>query len=153
MAFLNRPTLEFIGAKQWLLTSPLLYSLEKPVASLPAGETLVVEEGLFTDLASIPQLFQAIIPKDGAHVPAAILHDAIYEIRALRVKTPTGISWRFCSRKDADLIFKEALLSVGETPLRAAIMYYAVRLGGHFYWNKPTLQVREERLDSLKLKP
>jgi len=43
-----------------------------------------------------------------------------------------------CSRERADALFREALLSCGVSPVRAWIMWRAVRLGGGGYWKERT---------------
>ena len=42
------------------------------------GELLVpADPGFRTDLTSVPALFTWLVPKTGAHLPAALLHDAL----------------------------------------------------------------------------
>ncbi len=95
------------------------------VAWRPQGRPRVVftvKAGFETDLASIPSIFQAIIPVLGRHRQPAIAHD-----------------WCYCgntdlSKKDADLMFLDAMKSVGVGWWRRRSMYLAVRVGGKGHW-------------------
>ena len=96
------------------------------VAWKPKGRPRVVftvEAGFETDLASIPQVFQSVIPVLGRHRQPAIAHD-----------------WCYCgktdlSKKDADLMFLDAMKSVGVGWWRRRSMYLAVRVGGKGHWS------------------
>ena len=81
-----------------------------------------VPEGFKTDLASIPRLFQSIVPKLGKHVQPAIVHDYTYVY-------DTGLS-----KADADLLFLDGMKSTGVRWLRRRVMYFAVRIGGFGHW-------------------
>lgn len=57
------------------------FRLLTPVEFVGAsGVVFTVPEGYETDLASIPRLFQAVIPKLGGWNKAAVLHDALWQI-------------------------------------------------------------------------
>ena len=80
-----------------------------------------VEKGFETDLASIPQLFQNIVPLIGNHVQAAILHDWCYKNGVL-------------PKKDADDLFLDTMEFLGVPWWRRRVMYRAVKLfGGSSY--------------------
>ena len=97
------------------------------------GERVLAKTGLYveipagfeTDLASIPRSFMGLIPVNGKHRNAAIVHDYLYVIKP---------DW--CSRSLADSVFLEAMQVLGESRLRRAAMYAAVRVGGWVYWNR-----------------
>ena len=53
------------------------------------GELLVpADAGFRTDLTSVPALFTWLVPKTGAHLPAALLHDALKAIRSALDQMP-----------------------------------------------------------------
>ena len=82
------------------------------------GITLIIPEGFETDLASIPQILQNIIPLIGNHLQAAIVHDMCY-------RSKVGVS-----KKDADDMFYDAMRSLGVSWWKAQTMYQAVRMFG-----------------------
>lgn len=106
-------------AAQWITTDVIRYEsdIAKRVIDIPAG--------FETDLASIPRSFMGLIPVNGKHRNAAIVHDYLY------VKKP---GW--CSRSIADAVFLEAMEVLGESRWRRNAMYAAVRVGGWLYWNR-----------------
>lgn len=75
---------------------------------------LVVPEGFETDLASIPQWLQSIIPLVGNHLQAAIVHDMCY-------RNMIGVS-----KKDADDMFYDAMRTLGVPWWKRQAMYHAV---------------------------
>jgi len=75
-----------------------------------------------TDLASIPRPVTWLIPKDGRHTPAALLHDA------LMPKTPTIYHGPELDRVEADRIFRNAMRHLGVPFLRRWIIWSAVSL-------------------------
>ena len=81
-----------------------------------------VARGFGTDLASIPRLFQNIIPKIGRHIQPAIVHDYQYVY-------DTGLT-----RAEADEMFLDGMKSVGVGCLRRHVMWAAVRVGGTGHW-------------------
>lgn len=101
---------------EWLVLAPM------PYRSL-GGRMFVVPGGFITDLASIPQVAQAILPIDDETRMPAVLHDWLYCVQET-------------SRRQADDLFHEALLRAGVNPVKARTMWSAVRVGGWRYWNK-----------------
>lgn len=95
---------------EWQLLSHLVYTSK-------AGDIYIVPTGMITDLASIPKLLRPAIDRNGLSRPAAVLHDYLYLIGSL-------------SRKQADELFLEALLSCGVNSIVAKGMYWAVRAFG-----------------------
>ena len=95
---------------EWQVISPLVYTSK-------AGDIYIVPTGMITDLASIPKLLRPTIDRNGLSRPAAVLHDYLYLIGSL-------------SRKQADQLFLEALLSCGVNSVVAKGMYWAVRAFG-----------------------
>ena len=82
-----------------------------------------VEAGFSTDLASIPQFLQWLIPKIGRHLLPAICHDWIY------VGEVEGMS-----KKDGDLFFLDFMETTGVAWWRRRLMYRGVRLRGKGHW-------------------
>lgn len=82
-------------------------------------KTYVIPAGFETDLASIPRLLWSLYaPNDSETVSAAILHDWLY----CCVKNIT--------RKEADLIFYQALIDNNAGYYKAFKYYIAVRVFG-----------------------
>lgn len=98
------------------LVAPLVYEAR-------AGETYTVPAGFRTDLASIPQVAQAVIGKWERHAPAAVLHDWLYATQPM-------------PRCDVDWLFAEALYAAGVPVWKRAAMWMAVRLAGGRAWRK-----------------
>jgi len=84
-----------------------------------------VPAGFTTDLASIPRIFQSIVPKVGRHIQPAVVHDFCYEAGVPNM-----------SRAEADSLFLEGMKDVGVWWLRRRIMYLAVRVGGTGWWGR-----------------
>ena len=57
--------------------------LTRPIGYRPTGSSETFRSGacgpggLPTDLTSVPWLFTWLVPKTGAHLPAALLHDGL----------------------------------------------------------------------------
>lgn len=100
-----------------------------------------------TDLASIPKVVWPIMaPAHSSLIRAAIVHDYFYR--------------KTCdfTRYEADLIFYHVLVNDGISPIRASIMFYAVRLFGWQYYQEDNCakefkgmdqEMREMRIASL----
>ncbi len=84
---------------------------------------ILVPIGFKTDFGSIPQFLQGIFPKDGDALYAYILHDYLYK------------SGMF-TRKEADNILDEAMLSLGVWWWRRKSVRLGLRMGGRKAWNK-----------------
>lgn len=108
--FIKIPALEIGTSGQWILHGNLKYSSDI------LDDFVIVPIGFETDLASIPRIFTPIIPKNGNHRPAAIVHDWLCRKDDFK-------------RKTADKIFREAMKVLGVRRTRRYAMYYAVRIG------------------------
>ena len=123
--FINVPSLKVSSSPgKWELDGEMRY------ASDLVGHLIVIPKGFVTDLASIPRLARLIIPVNGRHRLAAIVHDYLYARKGL-----LSIVVRM-SRKQADQVFLEALKVQGVGWWKRQLMYTAVRAGGWAYWNK-----------------
>lgn len=85
--------------------------------------------GTITDGASIPFGFRWLFPHGGHKFEPAILHDFLYS---------TGVDkeGRVITRKQADRLFYVALITNCVPKWRAKLLYYGVRIGGGFVWDK-----------------
>ena len=104
------------------------FALERRLAYLDRhlGELMVPADPDFrTDLTSVPALFTWLVPKTGAHLPAALLHDAL-------VAGPTDPSsyvstdGHVVDRVAADRIFRDAMADTGTGVVRRWIVWAAV---------------------------
>lgn len=101
------------GRRIYRTTRPLTYYVGK----LGSSESYTVPAGYLTDLASIPALFRGFFAPDGPYAAAAVLHDWLYESRAVK-------------KSKADRIFFEAM-GVLDIPMwRRVVMYAAVAVFG-----------------------
>jgi len=69
-----------------------------------------------------PKIFWNILPPSGKYTRAAVLHDYLYK---------TGLF----TKQEADLLFKEAMESMGVSEWRVYSMYYGVEVFGFKAWN------------------
>ena len=76
-----------------------------------------------TDFASVPRPLWAWIPPTGKYVVASVVHDWLYVAH-------------ITTRREADALFHALMLFLGVGPIRARLIYCAVRLGGRKYWSR-----------------
>lgn len=83
-------------------------------------------EDNMTDFASIPFFLTWLVPKDGTHTPAAVLHDALIGGKqGVHYETSLG---RTVPDHHADYLFREAMAASGVSWLRRWLMWAAVAL-------------------------
>lgn len=108
------------GVETFALTRRLAY-LDRHL-----GELLVPATPEFrTDLTSVPALFTWLVPKTGAHLPAALLHDALVAGK----DDPTSYvstEGREVDRVEADRVFRDAMADTGTGVVRRWIVWSAV---------------------------
>lgn len=120
------------------------FSLERRLAyrDRHLGELLVPADSTFrTDLTSVPALFTWLVPKTGAHLPAALLHDALVAGR----DDPTSYvstEGRTVDRVEADRVFRDAMADTGTGVIRRWIVWTAVTVATIFVgravpWSRP----------------
>jgi hypothetical protein len=103
----------------------MLYSLNDLMVVTIDNASITIPKGFTTDGASIPRLFWFTTgtPFSPHYMRGAIIHDYLYQ---------TGLF----SRKDADLIMYNFLLVDNTSRYNATKIYYALRIGGWYVWNK-----------------
>jgi hypothetical protein len=86
--------------------------------------TIIVDKGTITDFASVPRFFWRIItPMDDDVRLPALVHDDMY----------TRQCW---TKKEADLVFREALIDHGAPMWKVRAMFQAVNWCGRKAWNE-----------------
>lgn len=102
-----------------------LFRLGRRVAYLDRelGELLVPGDldRFRTDLASVPWLFTWLVPRTGAHLPAAILHDGLVDPDPSR-----GVAGPGVDRVTADRVFRDAMADTGTPLVRRWLIWTAV---------------------------
>lgn len=109
------------------------FSLERRLAYLDrhVGEILVPASPDFrTDLTSVPAPFRWLVPRTGAHLPAALLHDALVGGREPPSYVAEG--GHRVDRADADRIFRDAMADTGTGVVRRWIVWTAVTVATIF---------------------
>jgi hypothetical protein len=110
---------------------PGCYLLKRQIRYVSAdGRAWVVpaepDDEFVTDLASIPALAAWLVPKDGTHTPAALIHDAMVlgrdELPAYAPADPE------VPRDEADRLFLEGMELLGVRFLRRWLMWAAVSI-------------------------
>ncbi|WP_372830986.1 DUF1353 domain-containing protein [Pontibacterium sp.] len=104
------------NGKEWVLREQLVYRSHEQCRVVNA------HKGFICDLASIPRIFRPVFPVHGKHTRAAVIHDWLYRNKLGK-------------RKEADLIFLEAMEELGVSRFKRYTMYAAVRAGGWTYWS------------------
>lgn len=93
--------------------------------------SITVPAGTYTDFASIPRLVAPYIKDDDIVIMyPSVIHDYLYTLRG---QLPDG---RKFTRKDADSVLREAMLSCGARATQAWVVYQSVRLGGGSHWKE-----------------
>ena len=91
------------------------------------GELLVPDDliSFETDLASVPAVFAWLVPKTGAHLPAALLHDGLVYSPG---QPPSYISTGGydIDRAEANRVFRDAMADTGTGVVRRWLMWSAV---------------------------
>lgn len=104
--------------EQWWLKGPCVYhsNIEDPDGNLIVVE---VPDRFKTDLSSIPRIFRLLIPKNGRHRAAAVVHDWLCRNADF-------------GREITDKVFLEAMVLLEVPKWRRHLMYRAVRIGAFF---------------------
>lgn len=111
------------GGKDWYVETPIAWE----IGCLGSGRYIEIPKGFRTDFASIPWFARWFVtPLEQPQYRAAALHDVLYRAPKLRAEH-YGMS-----RKECDEIFLDAMLADGTPRFKAAMMWFAVRIGGAF---------------------
>lgn len=109
------------NSHKWVVHEPLkvvLLDLEGRAVEV------TVPAGYVTDLSSIPRILWRFYPPGYTESRApSVLHDYMY----------SHLHWHM-TKKQADIIFREGLLTQGMPKFRAWLFYRGVRLGGRGGW-------------------
>lgn len=116
-----KPVAEHPG--YWELVSKFTYFRYKHYVTGKLLCPIKVSSGFITDFASVPKIFWNILPPYGKYGKAAVLHDWLYK---------KGMY----SKKESDIIFKEAMVVLRVDKWKINVMYYAVRWFGGKVWKK-----------------
>jgi hypothetical protein len=114
---LRAPQLTPFGdAQWWVLTEPLPFRIGR------SREVITVPRGFVTDLASTPRFLWSALPRTGAYMSPAVLHDYLY--------------WdQRCARKQADEIFRIEMADFGVDATVARLIFAAVDELGTAAWS------------------
>lgn len=99
------------SSRCFMLTKDFRYSSSYGLITVPAG--------FITDGASIPKMFWSVLSPFGDYFAAAVVHDYLY--------SPRNETY---TRKESDLIFKEAMFNIGVPWYRRELIFRAVRMFG-----------------------
>lgn len=83
--------------------------------------------GMATDLASIPFFATWLVPKDGKHTPAALVHDA--QVNDVDNDENRTVDGPYVTRDEADSIFRRGMQELGVAFIRRWLMWAAVSIG------------------------
>ena len=114
----TRLKFEIVGDNRFKLLEDFTFDNGERVFLIPAN--------FITDGFTIPSLFSPLQSHTGKGVEIAVVHDYCYSIHR-----PDDIT-----REEADLIFYNGLICLGINPIKAKLMYLAVRLFGKNKWRK-----------------
>ncbi len=98
----------------WKVLAPLTYTTNDDI-------NIKIPKDFLTDFATVPRFLWSILPPWGRYGKAAILHDFLYY---------SGIF----SKKEADLIFLEAMEVLEVVKWKRKSMYYSVKMFGGKTW-------------------
>lgn len=88
-------------------------------------------ERFTTDLTSVPTVFTWLVPKDGAHLPAALLHDGLAH-GAAEGPSYLSLEGHTIDAVEADRVFRDAMADTGTGCVRRWLMWTAVTIATLF---------------------
>jgi hypothetical protein len=122
-------TVGFVNGTEFIMTKPYRYRIGS------TNRAIEVPEGFVTDYATIPAGFRGLFERQGRYSRAAVIHDYLY--------------WsQICTKKQADNIFKIAMIELKVPAWQREPIYQAVSLMGGGAWasNKQERQVGKPRV-------
>ena len=123
--FLTTLKTEDITDQVWRLCDPLVYQSD-------IIGTVIVPEGFYTDLASVPRIPIIFMLWGGRSHHEAVIHDYLYRIDSLPV----------VSEHIANEVFFEAMCARGKCWYVKYFMYWGVCLGGFTSYHKKKVEDR-----------
>lgn len=114
MSWLTPYPMQPIGDDHWIMLQHAIYKTR-------SGELIHVPKGFLTDLASIPQVIQNVIPVNGRHRGPSVLHDLGFVIQDR-------------SFMQVNKLFLEAMADSGVNLVLRYAMFSAVSTGGRLPW-------------------
>ncbi len=106
----------FTDGRNWMLQGYLIHRF----GSTP--HVLIVPPGFVTDLASVPDIAEPLLPRAGEYSNAAIVHDYLYWTQS-------------CTREQSDNLMSIAMKDAGVPVWKTLLIHSAVRLAGQEAWN------------------
>ncbi|TFV91422.1 DUF1353 domain-containing protein [Blastococcus sp. CT_GayMR16] len=135
MPFARGPVLTYTGRGRYSTVGPTEY-VGDPGSG---GDVITIPGGFTTDLASVPRLFWALIPPQGAYESAAVLHDYLCAQLAeqyagtyrvdIDAWTPERGWPQRISARDTDGLFRRVMREAGVPFLIRWVMWVGVRWG------------------------
>lgn len=120
----------------WRLTE----SFEFHSGEAGSGMFIRCEEGMVTDLASIPWFARWLVPKVGMDAQASVVHDRGYRDGFVLVRIVVdGVAHEkrvAVSRGVVDSIYMQAMRALKTKMTRREAIYRAIQVGGWVVWNK-----------------
>lgn len=131
-----------LGEDHWRVLRGFRYY----IGELGSNEWVGVECGELSDRASVPRLLHSLIPPDGIHGQAAVVHDKLCRtLQVMRNGEPVSIT-----RSRADEIFLEAMVALDVPWLRRRAAYTAVCAYRYVTFTRaPQEDARKVALESL----
>lgn len=120
------------GTGRWVLTE----SFEFHSGEYDSGLFVRCEEGMSTDLASIPFAVRWLIPRVGRDAQGAVLHDRGYQDGSMLVRVKGVEKSVPVSRGMVDSLYYQAMLALGVNAFRREAIYRGLQVGGWVVWNK-----------------
>jgi len=111
------------------IVGTIWYELSPDLAQKVGYTRIEVPAGFLTDYASVPRILWNLIPPTGKYTYAAVVHDYLYAGH-------NGQHIYKVTRKQADAVFLDAMLSVGVSKPLAYTMWAGVRVGGWVGWGR-----------------
>jgi hypothetical protein len=126
--FITPLQVESVDPFTWALLGDLVW-----VGSASPPDVITVPAGSTTDFASVPQLFQSLIPRTGAWTKAAVVHDHLCDTlnrhKEIHDLAPGCCNPPTFNAVETDAVFEKIMIEDGVPPWKAAIMWAAVRWG------------------------
>jgi hypothetical protein len=113
-------------------------NLEYRVGDQTSYFRVLVPVGFITDFASVPRPLWWRFPPTGRYTQAAVLHDYLYQFPRLDILSThqDSVSGHVSiDRETCDVIFEEAMETLGVNSWDRLLMFLGVRLGGWKPWN------------------